>query len=143
MTSWCVSCCAALLANNQRKTRRSFVVCKNAGLMSDDVTVFVPFIICVCDMFNTVRLQSFASEMNSLVALHELYKYINKYYDQVTEICVCCLCFSFALLASGFCWYRNSENMISSWFFHTFSHKDLTIHLNYDMIRFIMDVSWI
>uniref|UniRef100_A0AAY4B4D2 Sema domain-containing protein n=1 Tax=Denticeps clupeoides TaxID=299321 RepID=A0AAY4B4D2_9TELE len=27
--------------------------------------------------------QSFASEMNSLVALHELYKYINKYYDQV------------------------------------------------------------
>lgn len=29
-------------------------------------------------------LQSFASEMNSLVALHELYKYINKYYDQVT-----------------------------------------------------------
>ncbi|XP_051525586.1 plexin-B1-like [Myxocyprinus asiaticus] len=26
---------------------------------------------------------SFASEMNSLVALHELYKYINKYYDQV------------------------------------------------------------
>lgn len=29
-------------------------------------------------------LQSFASEMNSLVALHELYKYINKYYDQVS-----------------------------------------------------------
>uniref|UniRef100_A0AAZ3SNP3 Sema domain-containing protein n=1 Tax=Oncorhynchus tshawytscha TaxID=74940 RepID=A0AAZ3SNP3_ONCTS len=27
--------------------------------------------------------ESFASEMNSLVALHELYKYINKYYDQV------------------------------------------------------------
>uniref|UniRef100_A0A3B5MLI2 Plexin cytoplasmic RasGAP domain-containing protein n=1 Tax=Xiphophorus couchianus TaxID=32473 RepID=A0A3B5MLI2_9TELE len=27
---------------------------------------------------------SFASEMNGLVALHELYKYINKYYDQVT-----------------------------------------------------------
>ncbi|KAJ3588212.1 hypothetical protein NHX12_011806 [Muraenolepis orangiensis] len=27
--------------------------------------------------------RSFASEMNSLVALHELYKYINKYYDQV------------------------------------------------------------
>ncbi|XP_068600689.1 plexin-B3 [Brachionichthys hirsutus] len=26
---------------------------------------------------------SFASEVNSLVALHELYKYINKYYDQV------------------------------------------------------------
>ncbi|KAK1898167.1 Plexin-B2 [Dissostichus eleginoides] len=26
--------------------------------------------------------QSFASEMNTLVALHELYKYINKYYDQ-------------------------------------------------------------
>ncbi|CAL8260204.1 unnamed protein product [Gadus morhua 'NCC'] len=26
---------------------------------------------------------SFASEMSSLVALHELYKYINKYYDQV------------------------------------------------------------
>ncbi|XP_056131265.1 plexin-B3 isoform X2 [Lampris incognitus] len=26
---------------------------------------------------------SFASEMNNLVALHELYKYINKYYDQV------------------------------------------------------------
>ncbi|CAL8369800.1 unnamed protein product [Lota lota] len=26
---------------------------------------------------------SFASEMNSLVALHELYKYIHKYYDQV------------------------------------------------------------
>ncbi|XP_066499217.1 plexin-B3 [Hoplias malabaricus] len=26
---------------------------------------------------------SFASEMNSLVALHELYKYINKYYDQI------------------------------------------------------------
>ncbi|XP_033825079.1 plexin-B3 [Periophthalmus magnuspinnatus] len=26
---------------------------------------------------------SFASEMNTLVALHELYKYINKYYDQV------------------------------------------------------------
>uniref|UniRef100_A0A3Q3WDU9 Plexin-B1 n=1 Tax=Mola mola TaxID=94237 RepID=A0A3Q3WDU9_MOLML len=33
---------------------------------------------------------SFASEMNSLVALHELYKYINKYYDQVTEIHVWC-----------------------------------------------------
>ncbi|XP_023189667.1 plexin-B1 isoform X1 [Xiphophorus maculatus] len=30
-----------------------------------------------------VSLQSFASEMNGLVALHELYKYINKYYDQV------------------------------------------------------------
>ncbi|KAK1898336.1 Plexin-B3 [Dissostichus eleginoides] len=28
--------------------------------------------------------QSFASEMNTLVALHELYKYINKYYDQGT-----------------------------------------------------------
>uniref|UniRef100_A0A673JF47 Plexin-B1-like n=1 Tax=Sinocyclocheilus rhinocerous TaxID=307959 RepID=A0A673JF47_9TELE len=28
-------------------------------------------------------LASFASEMNSLVALHELYKYINKYYDQI------------------------------------------------------------
>uniref|UniRef100_A0A8C1NRH1 Plexin B3 n=1 Tax=Cyprinus carpio TaxID=7962 RepID=A0A8C1NRH1_CYPCA len=27
--------------------------------------------------------ESFASEMNSLVALHELYKYINKYYDQI------------------------------------------------------------
>uniref|UniRef100_A0A673X2I4 Plexin B3 n=1 Tax=Salmo trutta TaxID=8032 RepID=A0A673X2I4_SALTR len=27
--------------------------------------------------------QSFASEMNSLVALHELYKYISKYYDQI------------------------------------------------------------
>ncbi|KAK5909057.1 hypothetical protein CgunFtcFv8_017062 [Champsocephalus gunnari] len=27
--------------------------------------------------------QSFASEMNTLVALHELYKYINKYYDQI------------------------------------------------------------
>uniref|UniRef100_A0A8C9W3T7 Plexin-B1 n=1 Tax=Scleropages formosus TaxID=113540 RepID=A0A8C9W3T7_SCLFO len=26
---------------------------------------------------------SFASEMNGLVALHELYKYINKYYDQI------------------------------------------------------------
>uniref|UniRef100_A0A669C9W2 Plexin-B1 n=1 Tax=Oreochromis niloticus TaxID=8128 RepID=A0A669C9W2_ORENI len=26
---------------------------------------------------------SFASEMNNLVALHELYKYINKYYDQI------------------------------------------------------------
>lgn len=26
---------------------------------------------------------SFASEMNSLVALHEVYKYINKYYDQI------------------------------------------------------------
>ncbi|TNN44539.1 Plexin-B1 [Liparis tanakae] len=26
---------------------------------------------------------SFASEMNSMVALHELYKYINKYYDQI------------------------------------------------------------
>ncbi|KAM6930088.1 plexin-B3 isoform 2-T2 [Lycodopsis pacificus] len=26
---------------------------------------------------------SFASEMNSVVALHELYKYINKYYDQI------------------------------------------------------------
>ncbi|KAF7650449.1 hypothetical protein LDENG_00125900 [Lucifuga dentata] len=26
---------------------------------------------------------SFASEMNTLVALHELYKYINKYYDQI------------------------------------------------------------
>uniref|UniRef100_A0A672PT35 Plexin B3 n=1 Tax=Sinocyclocheilus grahami TaxID=75366 RepID=A0A672PT35_SINGR len=28
-------------------------------------------------------LASFASEMNNLVALHELYKYINKYYDQI------------------------------------------------------------
>lgn len=27
--------------------------------------------------------QKFASEMNNLVALHELYKYINKYYDQI------------------------------------------------------------
>uniref|UniRef100_A0AAX7TZM3 Sema domain-containing protein n=1 Tax=Astatotilapia calliptera TaxID=8154 RepID=A0AAX7TZM3_ASTCA len=27
--------------------------------------------------------ESFASEMNNLVALHELYKYINKYYDQI------------------------------------------------------------
>lgn len=33
-----------------------------------------------------VWFQSFASEMNSLVALHEVYKYINKYYDQVSDI---------------------------------------------------------
>jgi len=28
--------------------------------------------------------QNYAAEVNSLVALHELYKYINKYYDQVS-----------------------------------------------------------
>lgn len=28
--------------------------------------------------------------MNSLVALHELYKYINKYYDQVSVMSLCC-----------------------------------------------------
>ncbi len=28
-------------------------------------------------------LQNYSNEVNHLVALHELYKYINKYYDQV------------------------------------------------------------
>lgn len=28
--------------------------------------------------------QNYSGELNYLVALHELYKYINKYYDQVT-----------------------------------------------------------
>lgn len=36
-------------------------------------------------LYLSVSLQSFASEMNSLVGLHELYKYINKYYDQVNS----------------------------------------------------------
>uniref|UniRef100_A0A673A165 Plexin B3 n=1 Tax=Sphaeramia orbicularis TaxID=375764 RepID=A0A673A165_9TELE len=40
-------------------------------------------IICLSVFFCFCFLQSFASEMNSLVALHELYKYINKYYDQI------------------------------------------------------------
>lgn len=28
--------------------------------------------------------QNYTAEVNCLVALHELYKYINKYYDQVS-----------------------------------------------------------
>lgn len=28
--------------------------------------------------------QNYSGDLNSLVALHELYKYINKYYDQVS-----------------------------------------------------------
>lgn len=43
----------------------------------------------VLPLFNNFCLQSFASEMNSLVALHELYKYINKYYDQVSVMSLC------------------------------------------------------
>lgn len=31
-----------------------------------------------------LKLQNYAAEVNCLVALHELYKYINKYYDQVS-----------------------------------------------------------
>lgn len=29
-------------------------------------------------------IQNYSGDLNSLVALHELYKYINKYYDQVS-----------------------------------------------------------
>ena len=37
--------------------------------------------------------QNYSGELNYLVALHELYKYINKYYDQVGCSCVCvCVC---------------------------------------------------
>lgn len=38
--------------------------------------------------YPTLPVQNYAGEVNYLVALHELYKYINKYYDQVsiTEI---------------------------------------------------------
>lgn len=32
----------------------------------------------------TLTKQNYAAEVNCLVALHELYKYINKYYDQVS-----------------------------------------------------------
>ena len=32
----------------------------------------------------TLPKQNYAAEVNCLVALHELYKYINKYYDQVS-----------------------------------------------------------
>uniref|UniRef100_A0AAQ4RTT6 Plexin-B1 n=1 Tax=Gasterosteus aculeatus aculeatus TaxID=481459 RepID=A0AAQ4RTT6_GASAC len=32
---------------------------------------------------STLTKQNYAAEVNSLVALHELYKYINKYYDQI------------------------------------------------------------
>lgn len=32
----------------------------------------------------TVMFQNYSGELNYLVALHELYKYINKYYDQVS-----------------------------------------------------------
>uniref|UniRef100_A0AAZ3NXE2 Sema domain-containing protein n=1 Tax=Oncorhynchus tshawytscha TaxID=74940 RepID=A0AAZ3NXE2_ONCTS len=38
---------------------------------------------CYQEMNSTLTELSGVSEMNSLVALHELYKYINKYYDQV------------------------------------------------------------
>ena len=31
-----------------------------------------------------VFFQNYSGELNYLVALHELYKYINKYYDQVS-----------------------------------------------------------
>lgn len=33
---------------------------------------------------STLPIQNYAAEVNCLVALHELYKYINKYYDQVS-----------------------------------------------------------
>ncbi len=32
----------------------------------------------------TLPKQNYTAEVNCLVALHELYKYINKYYDQVS-----------------------------------------------------------
>lgn len=35
-------------------------------------------------LFFTLPEQNYAAEVNCLVALHELYKYINKYYDQVS-----------------------------------------------------------
>ena len=45
--------------------------------------------------------QNYTAEVNCLVALHELYKYINKYYDQVstnqstkTSLLGCMLCFA-------------------------------------------------
>lgn len=34
----------------------------------------------------TLPTQNYAAEVNCLVALHELYKYINKYYDQVSIV---------------------------------------------------------
>lgn len=33
----------------------------------------------------TLMFQNYSGELNYLVALHELYKYINKYYDQVSS----------------------------------------------------------
>ncbi|CDR16860.1 unnamed protein product [Oncorhynchus mykiss] len=35
--------------------------------------------------------RNYSGELNYLVALHELYKYINKYYDQVSFHSVACL----------------------------------------------------
>ena len=37
-------------------------------------------------IFTLFTKQNYAAEVNCLVALHELYKYINKYYDQVSVI---------------------------------------------------------
>lgn len=34
---------------------------------------------------NATLFQNYSGELNYLVALHELYKYINKYYDQVSS----------------------------------------------------------
>lgn len=36
----------------------------------------------------TLMFQNYSGELNYLVALHELYKYINKYYDQVSSSCL-------------------------------------------------------
>lgn len=40
---------------------------------------------------NLLCLQNYSGELNYLVALHELYKYINKYYDQVRPVVICVL----------------------------------------------------
>lgn len=41
-------------------------------------------------LFDCFSLQNYSNEVNHLVALHELYKYINKYYDQVQKLNVIC-----------------------------------------------------
>lgn len=44
--------------------------CKETQVLTSNLTLFV--------------FQNYSGELNYLVALHELYKYINKYYDQVS-----------------------------------------------------------
>lgn len=54
-------------------------------MSGEDVELRRTIVKCLMVVSNFLSyIQNYSGDLNSLVALHELYKYINKYYDQVS-----------------------------------------------------------